>query len=254
MTKSYMNKKLMLLLLLGSLLLGCRAKKKPTEMAPVEVSSLASLRMEQLFSKDFRFNELSISGSITANMNGQRFSSPMSLKLLRDQKIWMSIKPMLGIEAFRLLITPDSVFVIDRLNRQFMAEPFSWLSDITKAPLSFAVLQDLLLNNSSFLRGIKPSDAPNNQLQLSNNQLQYLLLPDERGDKLKQIQVKQEAQQLQITYLSNQEVAGASVPKSMQMQLEGGEKGAIDIIFSKFAIENGQSYPFSIPNSYSRVD
>lgn len=251
-----MSKKLVVLLLLGSLLLGCRSKKKGVEVPVVatERASLASKRMEQLFRHDFRFSELSISGTITADMNGQRFSSPMQMKLQRDQKIWMSIKPMLGIEAFRLLIRPDSVFVIDRLNRQYMAEPFAWLSEKTKAPLTFAVLQDLLLNNSSFLRGIKATDGPDNQLQLSQQPLEYLLLTDEQGNKLKQILVKQEAQQLQISYLTNQEIAGASVPKSMQMQLEGGEKGAIDIIFSKFAIENGQSYPFSIPNSYSRVD
>lgn len=249
-----MNKKLVLLLLVGSTLLGCRAKKNAVDAPLAEAPSKASLRMEQLFSTDFRFNELSVSGSITANMNGQRLSSPMNMKMQRDQKIWMSVKPMLGIEAFRMLITPDSVFVIDRLNRQYMAEPFAWLREKSNAPLTFAVLQDLLLNNSSFLRGIKPLDAPNNQLQLSSNNLIYLLLPDERGTKLKQIQVKQEAQALQITYLSTQDVAGASVPKSMQMQLEGGEKGVIDIIFSKFAIENGQSYPFSIPNSYSRLD
>jgi hypothetical protein len=47
---------------------------------------------------------------------------------------------------------------------------------------------------------------------------------------------------------------GKQLPKKVQLIIEGKESGTIDINFSKFALENGQNYPFSIPSSYARID
>ena len=42
--------------------------------------------------------------------------------MLRDSAIWLSISPLLGIEAVRVLLTKDSVKALDRLNNIYYSE------------------------------------------------------------------------------------------------------------------------------------
>ena len=43
------------------------------------------------------------------------------IKIIKDEVMQVSFR-MIGIEGFRITITPDSVFVIDRMNKKYAAE------------------------------------------------------------------------------------------------------------------------------------
>ncbi len=252
-----MNKLGIFLVILLLSTTACKSKRKAAEGdtngSDIGYAS-ANQRFQQLLRNDFVFSEINMNGSITVNMNDQRLSSPLSLKIQKGQQIWISVKPMLGIEAFRVLIRPDSVFVVDRLNKQFLEKPFSWLSEMSKAPLNFAALQDLLLNNVGFMAKASRLSTQAMQMQLSLDGLNYLLLPSRSGDKLEQLEVSQSDQKLTVRFVELTTFEGKQLPKSLKLIIEGKQSGTIDINFSKFALENGQSYPFSIPSSYTRID
>lgn len=247
-------------LLLVVLLLGtsaCKSKRKAAaggESAENSAIATADQRFQQLLRNDFSFTEMSMNGGITVDMNDQRLSSPLSLKIEKDKQIWISVKPMLGIEAFRVLIRPDSVFVVDRLNKQYLEKPFSWLAELSKAPLQYAALQDLLLNNVGFMAKGSRLAAQATQMQLQVDGLRYLLQPARSGDKLEQLEVTQADQKLTVRFVELTPFEGKQLPKSLQLIIEGKQSGTIDINFSKFALENGQTYPFSIPSSYTRIN
>jgi len=245
----------LLLLLLSTA--ACKSKRKAAAGGEgTESATLASAdqRFQQLLRNDFSFSEMSMNGGITANMNDQRLSSPVSLKIQKDHQIWVSVKPMLGIEAFRVLIRRDSVFVVDRLNKQYLEKPFSWLAELTKAPLNYAALQDLLLNNVGFMANGSRLSAQATQIHLSLEGLRYVLQPASSGNKLEQLEVSQADQKLTVRFVESTTFEGKQLPKSLQLMIAGKQSGTIDINFSKFALENGQSYPFSIPSSYTRID
>lgn len=69
------------------------------------------------------------------------------IRLRKDSVIWVSINALLGIEAFRVLITPDSVKVINKLDKVVQLRSVNYLKEITKLPFTFKELQDLLLGN-----------------------------------------------------------------------------------------------------------
>ncbi|MDP2187502.1 MAG: DUF4292 domain-containing protein [Sphingobacteriaceae bacterium] len=252
-----MNKSVLVFLLLLLSMSACKSKRKLSADGVGTDSALlasADQRFQQLLLHDFMLTELSMNGGITVDMNDQRLSSPMSLKMQKDQQIWISVKPMLGIEAFRVLIRPDSIFVVDRLNKQYLQKPFAWLSEMAKAPFTYATLQDLLLNNVGFLTRGNRLVSQERQLQLSLDGLRYLLQPDATGNKLKGLEVIRPDQKLRVDFIELVNFEGKQLPKSLKLIIEGKESGTIDINFSKFAVENGQTYPFSIPSSYTRID
>lgn len=243
-----------MLLIISLLMAGCKSKKRMTEDSPAVHLSSAELRMQSLLQNNFQFDELSISGSITARMNGESFSSAVSIRMQKDQQIWVSIKPMLGIEAIRALIRPDSIFVVDRLNKQYLEKPFSWLIELSKAPLNFAILQDVLLNNADFVRAYRPVLAADGMLYLEGPELKYQLSTTPDNKHIASTRVQRDSQQLIVNYTKYLDFEQQQLPQQIQILIQGSQSGAFDINFSKFVKENGQRYPFSIPNSYSKMD
>jgi hypothetical protein len=69
------------------------------------------------------------------------------IRLRKDSVLWVSINALLGIEAFRVLITPDSVKVLNKLDKVAQLRSVSYLKEITKLPFTFKELQDLILGN-----------------------------------------------------------------------------------------------------------
>jgi hypothetical protein len=69
------------------------------------------------------------------------------IRLRKDSVLWVSINALLGIEAFRVLITPDSVKVLNKLDKVAQLRSVSYLKEITKLPFTFKELQDLIIGN-----------------------------------------------------------------------------------------------------------
>lgn len=74
-----------------------------------------------------------------------------SLKMYKDSAIWVSVNAILGIEALRLLITKDSVKLMNKLEKTYAARGIGFLQEATSLPLDFSTLQDLLIGNPVYL-------------------------------------------------------------------------------------------------------
>src|SRR5579862_6803651 len=74
------------------------------------------------------------------------------LLMLKDSIIWVRISAtIVDYEAFRLLITPDSVKLINRLNKTYELRSVNYLQDVIHIPLNFKTIQDLLVGNPVYL-------------------------------------------------------------------------------------------------------
>lgn len=69
------------------------------------------------------------------------------IRMKKDSVIWVSINALLGIEAFRVLITPDSVKVLNKLDKVVQLRSVNYLQEITKLPFGFKELQELIIGN-----------------------------------------------------------------------------------------------------------
>ena len=76
------------------------------------------------------------------------------IKMKKDSVIWISITGPLNIEGARILVTPDSVKIINKLEGTLQLSSIAHLQQITKLPLTFNDFQSILLgkpilNNSN---------------------------------------------------------------------------------------------------------
>src|SRR3954467_13537008 len=110
---------------------GCSSKKllvvkRPSAdtAAAVKVSDISS-KLAAIRSKQVTFNTFSGKAKAKLDVNGNDNDVTLNIRINRDQKIWISITAIAGIEIARAQITPDSLIVINRLQSVYLKKPFS---------------------------------------------------------------------------------------------------------------------------------
>lgn len=78
--------------------------------------------------------------------NSQSFD--VNIRLEKDRRIWVSVTALLGLEAARILITPDSLQAIDRLHRDVYSMRLSDAGQLLPFPADFQLLQSLILGEA----------------------------------------------------------------------------------------------------------
>lgn len=91
------------------------------------------------------WNTFTSSGKFTVSF-GKSFSSSMQIKMAKGKSISVSIRPVLGIEMGKIYITADSIYVIDKINKQYFSEKIK--SVVNDFPFDINVLQNILLNRA----------------------------------------------------------------------------------------------------------
>jgi len=81
-------------------------------------------------------------GNITLKA-GSSFSSAIQVRMLRDEAIYISLRPLLGIEVGKLLITGDSVIAVDKVHKRYVAEKVSLLT--AGIPVTVSDVQNIFL-------------------------------------------------------------------------------------------------------------
>jgi CRISPR/Cas system-associated endoribonuclease Cas2 len=73
------------------------------------------------------------------------------LRMKKDSIIWISVNALLGIEAIRAVITPDTVILANKIENTVQYRTFDYLKEVAKLPMDFSTLQDLIVGNKIFL-------------------------------------------------------------------------------------------------------
>jgi hypothetical protein len=191
--------------------------------------------------------------------DGKDYDFNAVVRIKKDSLIWVSINAALGIEAFRLLITPDSVRILDKLKKIARLRSVSYLQEQVHLPVDFKTLQDLLIGNPIFVdtahilfykqdeKGISLSCVGTifrNYLSLNPDYtLQHSKLDD--VDPMR-------ARTADMTY--GEYDHGGSVPFSTYRKLSVAEKTKVDIEinYKQYKFNEPLSTSFQVPKNYKR--
>ncbi|GAA4304352.1 DUF4292 domain-containing protein [Compostibacter hankyongensis] len=73
------------------------------------------------------------------------------IRMRRDSIIWISVRPVLGIEMARVLITPREVQLVNYFKKTVTVRSIDSLQEVLHLPFDFSTLQDLLAGNPVYL-------------------------------------------------------------------------------------------------------
>lgn len=247
-----MNKTLLYGLLSITLLAGCKK-----EVVPAAAETVTET-VGRVSVQNIEFNYLTAKGQLKLDETGESVSSGYSLRIKKDSVIWISVQPGLGIEAARLKVTQDSVFMINRLHKEFLATDYSYLSEKFKVDMNYDVLQAILLGNYQPQGQEKVMDAE--QLQ-HIQQLRTTLLFDyfigRESQKLQQLNVKDQQTSNTITVKYNNFQAVGQVPFAHELiaeALKSGQPATFTLNHSRVTTTDEiLDFPFAVPADYKRL-
>lgn len=259
MRKNTLNK--IVLLCITVLFFSCKAKK---EAAPVvntvtaEVSNKAE-SIKAITDNAFGFKTLSAKAKMDFKLNNSSNGANLNLRIRKDEVIWMSITAIAGIEVARVMITPDSIKVYNRLQGEYLAKPFNFISQYSNRKVDFETLQNLLIGNT-----IKGSVSPASEIDLSGSQIavksseddiSYELLFNEHFKLIENRMQDMKGQQLIANYGEFQAINGRNLPYSVSLLSKGGNRNVrIDIKYSSVSANEPVDFPFSVPKRFTVKD
>lgn len=181
------------------------------------------------------------------------------LRMSSDSAIWMSIKKF-SIEAARVLIRPDSVYIIDRLNRQYAIEPIEYMQQQYNIPLGFAGMQALLIGNPVFFSTSSEAtaDSLNYVLQQRTARFDAQYILDGVSFLIKQWNVLDFRTQssLMATFSDYKPLRGKkkfSYFRSFNLTHPELGRSKVDITFTKLETGHPVNFSFTIPERYERI-
>lgn len=84
--------------------------------------------------------------------NGKQPDLTAIVRIVKDSAIWISLTATLfNFEAYRVLITKDSVILLNKKEKEVQYRSLDYLQEVTQIPFDYKTLQDLLVGNPIFV-------------------------------------------------------------------------------------------------------
>ncbi|MEY4594227.1 MAG: hypothetical protein RIQ47_637 [Bacteroidota bacterium] len=144
---------ILMLLGVGVWFLGnsCKVSKPAAATPPPAVTAKGTVVNEvfdSVLSRQFDFEWLSAKAQVDyTDKSGETNSFDINLRMRKDSAIWISITPLLGIEAARVLINRDSLVLMDRVHKEWKVRSYDYLGEMLRTPIDFEMIQSVVLGN-----------------------------------------------------------------------------------------------------------
>ncbi len=224
-----------------------------------------------------RFSVKISSGNKTESFKG-------SLRIQRDSIIYMTIIPAMGIEIFRMKLTPDSLRFIDRYNKQYYEGDLSFFEKKWGVELDFKVIQALLCQElfaypskrnlekdlkdyrvkkeTNTYRLLSPEARVYSRNRKENTHTRFLmdakfnLLESALHDRVNQRAITFTYDEL--SYIDGSEYpkqAGCSFPQKIEVLIEAGQvHSTIEVEYKSPRFDKELKLPFTIPDNYTPIE
>lgn len=271
-------RRMLSLFLLATVLYSCKTRQKAlppaAEVKPLQDRSVQEL-LDRLDSAAFKADWINAKAGVTLVQGSSELSFNISLRARKDSIIWISISPMLGIEVARVMITPDSVKVLDRISNRYQTGTFEAINRMLQLKVNFEIVQSLLVGN---FFAYKKNENRFNSVYLEDK---YYILSSLTRKKLKRSLEEKDPNKpvIQDVYVNNDQyrinkvsVEDQKISKSLVTEYEDfrttesgnfpfksvtritAEKNIeIRIEYGKLSTGEVQEFPFNIPSNYDRT-
>lgn len=182
------------------------------------------------------------------------------VRIIKDSLIWISgYATVFNIEAFRVLINKDSVFVLDKINKEVKMRSMDFLQEVTEIPFDLNTLQNLFVGNPVFFEDsvVSYKETESKLLLATIGKYFKHLLTINKGDrllvhsKLDDVNITRN-RTADITYGEYENNNG--VPFSTYRGITVSEKNKLDIKlnYKQYEFNKELSISFNIPANYKR--
>jgi uncharacterized protein DUF4292 len=193
--------------------------------------------------------------------DGKGYDFTAFMHIQKDSIIWIRVEAILGVEAFRILITPDSLKMISKFGKTkgLIMRSVSYLREVTGVPLDFKTIQDLLIGNPIYLDSniVVYNNEPAGISLLSVGDLFKNYITLNKNDyttkhaKLDDVDVMR-ARTCDLTYQDYEQRDTIRFSTYRKISIAEKSKLDIEISYKQYNFNEALSFPFPLPKNYKR--
>lgn len=221
--------------------------------------------------KDLKFHSLSAKIDVDSDTPKGHNSFGCTMRIVNDSAIWISISPLLGIEAMRVLITKDSIKYINRINKTYFTGDYKLVNNMLQLDADYNMVQSILLGKTylyyaqkNYLSSIDDkkyllSTLPKRKLKKAINEEEnpFLIVHanwiDPATFMVDKLFIKdfKHNRKLEVNYTNFESVEGQFVPHNIDVDVKAEKPAHIKLSYAKITLNKVGTLPFSIPSSYT---
>ena len=197
---------------------------------------------------------------VLINNNGREFNFNANIHIKKDSIIWSSIKTTFGVEILRSIITRDSIFILDRINKSYYCNSSSYLASLINFELNYDIIEQILAVSQKIEL---TTDFETEQYFMSD----LALWINDRKEKytidISNFKVKEYIKTnnllgayLRVSYNDFNMVSNVLFPHKIILEAKGVKQDIYwaQFIFKKVRFNKKFSLSFNIPKSYTKID
>ena len=264
----------LLVLLAITFLSSCKSTKKYTVKRTLKKQGFEYLK-QKMDSAKLSFDYLSAKASLKYDNGKSSTNLKAQLRIKKDSIIWISFSPAMGIEVARIMLTCDSVKFINRMNKTYFKDEYSFLDSLINSSVNYLILQSMILGSDVpyyEIYNYKIKDADNYYLLVmekkrkqkkgvkNNNTKPDILVekiwldPDTyRIHKLEMHELDEKDKKLTVYYDDYRQVNGQWFPFKLKIKIRSEKSLNIEVNYSRVQFEDQLSFPFKISSKYKKA-
>ena len=263
------------IIILSLIITSCKTQRSIIN-APLKEQGSAYL-FKKLQDNELKYKSFKASFSAEYEKNKKKTSFSGTIRIKKDSLIWCMISPVLNIEAARVVISPDSIKILNKMEGTYMIQDFDYINEMINRGLDFDMLQSLFIGNdfSVYDNSSFKASIDKHEYKLSTQNRRRLRKLSQVADTLTDVipfeqiylnpinfkistvilkEIDNNNRTFQAYYKNYFAVNNQLVPQSIEFNVnDGANRIHIIIKYSKIQIDTDQTYPFTIPSKYTRV-
>jgi hypothetical protein len=262
-----------ILVLTIGILISCRSTRKiqtaisqkdttaTTTVTPIKVNDSAVFIkdiIQQMNASQINFKTFSAKVDVDyRDADGKKYDLNAVIRMQKDSLIWVSVNAALGIEVMRMIVTKDSVKLLDKLDKVYTIRRIDYLQEVTSLPLSLSTLQDLIIGNPVFVdRNVVSYSAGAGSITLLSigewfKNLLVINATDKKvlRSKLDDVDISRH-RTADLTYTDYEDKRGALFSTRRNITVVEKKKLDIRLNFKQYSFNDPVTFPFSVPKNY----
>ena len=248
------------IILLGLLFIGCHTAKKQVPPDHTTIPKhLDSCNLECLFNKinaNQDLHQFTAKGTIKYAFADEHQDARITLYGIKDSLCLISLKK-LGIEAFRIMLLPSRIIVLDRLNQEFSILNYTELQNQHQLEIQFDWLQKLLSSACFFIKDLSYflTDSTS-KFTINGISKDYKLACNlSNPDKLcEEFRLENEKHTIYIQAIDYLKIENRSIPSKFQIEFQSIYHPVLtlDLVWDEISLVPIQQIKFNIPDYYKK--
>lgn len=241
----------------------CRSKKlkvepisKNIESVIVTPDGLADFHAK-LAAANFDFTYLAAKAKVTFEQKGKNTSVNFSVRMKKDETIWISVNAIGTIEVARVLLSRDSVKILDRINNKYIVTDYDQISELLKVQADFQMIQQLITGSvsdpqASWSELAKTMDAISWKFITEDHvRSEYFIDPITYKPRQLDMHDTEQKQSLTVNYGDYRPVGTYLFPFLINSYaVSQKESVKLDVQYTKVEKVDALDFPFNVPKKF----